>query len=100
MQARILIKRRFKRGNRSEIFALLRQFRAAAVNQAGYISGETLSAASDPQTVLVIGTWENLSSWKRWKASNTRRTLEQMLEAYQEEPTEYEDFVIGMAEME
>jgi heme-degrading monooxygenase HmoA len=100
MQARILIRRRFKTGNREEIFALLRQFRAAALSQPGYISGETLSAGKDPQTVLVIGTWEDLNSWKKWQASNTRRSLEQMLDVYQEEPTEYQEFVIGMAEME
>ncbi len=100
MQARILIKRRFIQGNRNEIMTLLRQFRAAAMSQPGYISGETLSASEDPQTVLVIGTWEDLASWHRWKANNTRKTLEQMLEAYQEEPTIYQEFVIGMAGME
>ena len=100
MQARILIRRRFRRGSREEIFSLLRQFRAAALNQPGYISGETLSAAEDPQTVLVIGTWEDLTSWKKWKASNTRKSLEQMLDVYQEEPTEYQEFVSGMADME
>ena len=100
MQAKILIKRRFKKGSRDEIMTLLRQFRAAALSQPGYISGETLSASEDPQAVLVIGTWEDLTSWKRWKANNTRKTLEQMLEAYQEEPTEYREFVVGMADMQ
>ena len=100
MQAKILIRRRFKRGNRDEILALLRQFRAAALNQPGYISGETLSASKDPQINLVIGSWEDLTDWKKWKASSTRKTLEQMLEVYQEEPTEYQEFVIGMADME
>ena len=100
MQARILIRRRFRKGNREEIFALLRQFRAAALNQPGYISGETLSVGEDPQTVLVIGTWDDLGSWKKWQASTTRKALEQMLDVYQEGPTEYQEFISGMADME
>jgi antibiotic biosynthesis monooxygenase (ABM) superfamily enzyme len=100
MQARILIKRRFKRGNREQILALLRQFRSAALSQPGYISGETLSAGEDPQVVLVIGTWDDLASWKKWETSTTRKALEQMLDAYQEEPTEYQEFVVGVADMQ
>ena len=94
MQAKILIKRKFKKGKKSEIIALLKELRARALLQAGYISGETLSAADQPQTLMVIGSWQNLESWHNWKENDTRKTLEQMLATYQEGSTEYQEFVL------
>ena len=47
------------------------------------------------QTLLVIGTWEDLESWHRWKENEIRKTLEKMLEIYQEASTEYQEFVLG-----
>ena len=42
MPAKILIKRQFKDGSIREVSALLNEFRSGAMNQPGYISGETL----------------------------------------------------------
>jgi quinol monooxygenase YgiN len=95
MQAKILIKRKFKKGKKSEIIALLKELRARALLQTGYISGETLSAADHPQTLMVIGSWQDMESWHNWKGNNTRKTLEQMLATYQEGSTEYQEFVLG-----
>ena len=95
MQAKILIKRKFKTGKKSEIFALLKELRSGALQQPGYISGETLSSADQPQILMVIGTWQNMESWHNWKANDTRNTLEQMLATYQEGSTEYQEFVLG-----
>ena len=95
MQAKILIKRKFNQGKKREIIALLRELRAMALQQPGYISGETLSAEDQPQTLMVIGTWQNMESWQNWKENNTRKTLENMLETYQEGSTEYEEFTLG-----
>jgi heme-degrading monooxygenase HmoA len=95
MHAKILIKRKFKTGKQKEILALLRELRSGALNQHGYISGETLTSNDDPQTMLVIGTWQDLESWYNWKENHTRKTLEKMLEIYQEAPTEYQEFTLG-----
>jgi len=95
MNAKILIKRRFKKGKKKEIIALLRELRSGALHQPGYISGETLSSSEDPQVLMVIGTWQDMENWYNWKQNNTRQTLEKMLETYQEESTEYQEYTLG-----
>jgi len=95
MQAKILIKRKFIKGKKTEIIALLKELRSRALQQPGYISGETLSSADQPQILMVIGTWQNMESWHNWKSNDTRNTLEQMLATYQEGSTEYQEFVLG-----
>ena len=95
MNAKILIKRRFKKGKQKEIIALLRELRSGALHQPGYISGETLTSSEDPQVLMVIGTWQDMESWYNWKQNSTRQTLEQMLEIYQEKSTEYQEYTLG-----
>ena len=95
MNAKILIKRKFKKGKQKEILALLRELRSGALHQPGYISGETLTSTENPRTMMVIGTWHYMESWYDWKRNNTRQTLEQMLETYQEGSTEYQEFKLG-----
>jgi heme-degrading monooxygenase HmoA len=95
MQAKILIKRKFKKGKQKEIMALLWELRSGALQQPGYISGETLASSDDPQILLVIGTWENLESWHRWKENETRKALEKTLANHQEGSTEYHEYISG-----
>lgn len=100
MVAKILIRRRFKKGKTKEIFSLLKDFRSAALNQPGYISGETLIENDDSQHMLVIGTWENIESWHSWENNRKRKEFEAMLEIYQEGPTEYEEYLLGVSHLE
>jgi quinol monooxygenase YgiN len=95
MQAKILIKRKFLKGKKSEIIALLKELRSGALQQPGYISGETLSSVDQPQTLMVIGSWQDMESWHNWKENDTRKTLERMLATYQEGSTEYQEFTLG-----
>ena len=95
MNAKILIKRKFKKGKQKEVLALLRELRSGALNQPGYISGQTLTSTENPRTMMVIGTWQNMESWYNWKRNTKRQTLEQMLETYQVESTEYQEFKVG-----
>jgi heme-degrading monooxygenase HmoA len=95
MQAKIIIKRKLIKGKRREIIALLRELRSGALQQPGYISGETLSTLEDPQTLVVIGSWQDMESWIAWKENDTRKTLERMLETYQETSTEYLELTLG-----
>ena len=95
MFVKVLIKRTFKPGTKKEVAALLNEFRAGAMNQAGYISGETLTSVDDAGGMLVIGTWENLDSWEAWRDHTTRMTFERMLEVYQEGPTQYDVYRVG-----
>lgn len=95
MLAKILIKRRFKKGKTKEIVSLLNELRSGAMSQPGYISGITLMSHEDPQNFLVIGTWQNIDYWLKWKGNQARTSLEAMLEIYQEGPAVYEEYVVG-----
>lgn len=95
MLAKVLIKRRFKHGKTKEIVSLLNQLRSGAMSQPGYISGITLIGHEDPENFLVIGTWQDIDNWFAWKESQTRKSLESMLEIYQTGPTVYEEYNVG-----
>ena len=100
MVAKILIRRRFKIGKKKEIFALFKKLRSAVLNQPGYISGETLLEHNDSQLMLVISTWENMESWHRWIKSSKRKEFDAMMEIYQDGPTEYEEYLLGVSHLE
>lgn len=95
MVAKILIKRCFKPGNTRQIVSLLNKLRSRAMLQSGYISGETLSQKGFPNNMVVIGTWQNLKDWHRWRDSDERRKFEAMLAMYQDGPAVYEEFLLG-----
>ena len=95
MLAKILIKRRFKEGHTREVINLLHDLRAAAISQPGYISGMTLMGHHDPQTLLVIGTWQNMESWHQWKNHARRKEIEAMIDIYLKEPAVYEEYLLG-----
>lgn len=95
MLTKVLIKRRFRKESEREILHLLNELRAKAMSMAGYVSGITMISAEDPQTMLVIGTWEKLDHWLQWKDSAERKQFEAMLEVYQDQPAEYEVYFVG-----
>ncbi len=97
MIAKIIIKRRFKAGKSRQVIALLNELRSRAMHQPGYISGETLSKRGFPNNLIVIGTWQSLDEWQRWRDSDERKKYEAMLDLLQERPTEYEEFLLGTA---
>lgn len=95
MLVKVMIKRRFREGNTKEIVTLLNELRTGAMQQAGYVSGETLVSQKTPQHLLVIATWQQIANWEAWRENSRRVALEQMLEVYQTEPTEYETYYLG-----
>ncbi len=97
MLAKILIKRQFKSGYEKEILSLLNKLRTSGMNQAGYISGLTMTAPDEPGNMMVISTWQTLDSWHLWKENAERQKIEAMLDIYQERPTEYQEYVVGSA---
>jgi antibiotic biosynthesis monooxygenase (ABM) superfamily enzyme len=95
MIAKIIIKRRFVKENKPQILSLLNKIRSIAMNQPGYISGETLMQKDFPENMAVIATWQRMEDWMVWKASEERKTYEAMLEIYQTRPTQYEEYHLG-----
>jgi len=95
MAVKVIIKRTFKEGKAKEVFALLKKFRSEAMDQEGYITGETLVGFDDPQKVLVISTWQSIDNWLKWSEDSGRKANEALLQQYLEGPTEYEAYVLG-----
>ncbi|AEB10292.1 antibiotic biosynthesis monooxygenase family protein [Desulfobacca acetoxidans] len=84
---KVIMERTIKGRNVSEIVRLLRMLRVKAMQQPGYISGETLHAIDDPNSYLVISTWENLKDWEAWFNNPERQKLQAELDKYLEVPT-------------
>ncbi len=95
MTVKVLIKRHIKEGKAKEVFALLSRHRAEAMNQKGYVTGETLMNYKDPRRLLVISMWQSIESWLNWKENKERMANEAKLEQYLESPTEYDEYVLG-----
>lgn len=95
MAVKVLITRRYKEGTLVDIMMALTSLRSSAVNQPGYISGQTLISRSDPQKLVVISTWDDQESWEKWKGSEARLAQDAAVEPYLLGPTEYEVFAPG-----
>ncbi|UCF93477.1 MAG: antibiotic biosynthesis monooxygenase [Desulfobacterales bacterium] len=96
MQAvKVIIKRRFQEGKTKGVFALLNKFRSDAMEEPGYISGETLINYDDPREIVVIAMWQSIENWFSWKENELRKANEHQLERWLEEPAEIKTYVLG-----
>lgn len=84
---KVLLERTIKGKNVGEIVRLLRQMRVLAMQQPGYISGETLHALDDPNHYLVISTWETMEHWQAWHNNQERQKLQKEIDSFLESPT-------------
>jgi heme oxygenase (mycobilin-producing) len=83
---KVLLERTIKGKKVHEMVRLLRKLRVKAMQQPGYISGETLHALENPNDYLVISTWEGLAQWENWAKSPERLQLQAELAEYEESP--------------
>ncbi|MCP3899225.1 MAG: antibiotic biosynthesis monooxygenase [Desulfobacteraceae bacterium] len=95
MLVKVIIKRDVIRGKEKEFFSLLKNLRFNAIHLNGYISGETLISAENPNRVLIISKWESLEAWNNWKDDIKRREIEVMLDLLQDNPTTYEPYIFS-----
>ncbi len=84
---KVLLERTIKGKHVGEVVRLLRQLRVLAMQQPGYISGETLHAADDPNHYLVISTWESLEHWRAWLANPKRVVMQEEIDDFLDTPT-------------
>jgi heme oxygenase (mycobilin-producing) len=89
---KVLLERTIKGKHVGEIVRLLRQMRVLAMQQPGYISGETLHEVDNPNHYLVISTWETLEHCQAWYDSPERRKLQAEIDSYLESPTQMRIF--------
>jgi len=86
MAVRVLIKREVEPFHERHLHHVLVRLRVKAMEQEGYISGETLRSLENPNEILVISTWNKLADWKAWENSPERRQIEKEIAGYLRRP--------------
>jgi quinol monooxygenase YgiN len=77
---KVVIERRCKPDATRELEGLLIDLRGEAIQQRGYVSGETLRSVDDPTKWLVLSTWLDVDLWKAWEASPKRQEVAEKME--------------------
>ncbi len=95
MAIKVLITRKVTKGKQRDLLPLLMELRSKAMNQKGYISGETLKGISDPDEFMVISTWNSLEDWKAWDDNPTRGEIQAKIDAILEEKTIAKAYLYG-----
>ena len=89
MAVKIIIKRIVPEEKVKNLTPLLKQLRALAINQPGYISGETLKRMDNPGEYLVISTWQSAGDWDRWMLSEEKKGVQDKIDFLLGKKTEY-----------
>ncbi len=100
MAIRVLTLRRFKKDRVEEGYNLLKELRAAGTLRAGFVTGQTLMSAEDPQKVLVVSTWTDMKGWEAWQTSQKRKEISARIVDLLETPEHVEIFHVGQKEFE
>ncbi len=87
MAVKVIMERTVSSDNQGELAELLKELRAKAIHQPGYVSGETLFSVDRPGTHLVISTWESLRDWHYWEQNAERTDLAKKVEDLLSEPS-------------
>jgi len=82
---RVMIERRLRPGRLEDFRAAMRAMRGAAVQAPGYLAGEMMHPAGEPDRHVTISTWRSRDDWAQWQRSETRRRTEERLAALVEE---------------
>ena len=98
MAVKVLIKRSVSQDQAKALIPLVRQMRASAATQAGYITGETLRSLDNPEEFLVISTWQSSDDWKNWLKSEERNKVQDKIDDMLGGETKYEIFHYGFSE--
>ena len=92
---KIIILRSVPREKESDLKPLLNKLRSYAMAQPGYISGETLMNADNPEEYLVISTWKNIEDWNQWLSHEQRAELQKEVDTLLGRETMYQVYYNG-----
>ncbi len=95
MALKVLITRKFRPNTQKQAYKTLMRLRSSATLEPGYISGETLIGADDPNKLLVISAWSNRKQWEKWQESQKRAKIARDLESLLASPEQVECFLLG-----
>ena len=88
MAVRVIIQRWVRYGREAELRRALEKMRVQALDQPGYVSGETLRCPTDPSLWVVISTWETMADCEGWAKGPDRVELESRIAHLVEAPTQ------------
>lgn len=91
MGIHVLIRRQFIPEKADEVARLMLKLRSLARSQPGYISSESLRCIepSDETEYLIRSSWNSVEDWKNWFNSDTRKAIQQKIDAITGIETEY-----------
>ncbi len=93
MTVKIIIERTVKPDQQGELLLLLRELRAHAIQQPGYVTGETLTSVDRSGMHLVISTWYSLQDWRTWENNPQRKKISSQIEPLLTSPSKVGVFV-------
>ncbi|MBW2248952.1 MAG: antibiotic biosynthesis monooxygenase [Deltaproteobacteria bacterium] len=81
MAVKIIIKRIVPENKAEALKPLLQKLRNLAMQQPGYISGETFKRIDRPGESLVVSTWQSMENWREWvvKRKGTQEKIDHLL---------------------
>jgi heme-degrading monooxygenase HmoA len=92
------IKRQVPSEKAREMIPLFRKMRTLAMQQHGYISGETLRNVDQDDEYLVVSMWNSLKDWQRWLESKERQDVQKEIDALLGGKTEYSLYHTGITD--
>ncbi|MBC8430424.1 MAG: antibiotic biosynthesis monooxygenase [Desulfobacterales bacterium] len=90
MTVKIIIKRLVPESKEATLRPLLKKLRNLAMDQPGYVTGETFKRIDRPGESLVISTWQSMDDWRKWLLSEERSETQEKIDYLLGEKTEYE----------
>ncbi len=90
MTIKVLIKRKIPGTVSGDLGLIFMEMRAAAMQQKGYVGGETLRRVDAPDECLIISRWQTVDDWTRWLISDERRRYQEKIDALTEGETKCE----------
>jgi heme-degrading monooxygenase HmoA len=80
MAIKVILYRRVPTEKANHLKPLLLEMRSLALAQPGYISGETLMNADDPEEYIVISTWNTEENWNDWLKAEGRMAIQDRID--------------------
>lgn len=98
MAVKVIIKRLVPEDKSRNMVSLFKRMRSLAMNQEGYISGETLRNINNQEEFIVISSWQSSDVWVRWLNSPERQAIQSEIDALLGGRTQYDIYHYGFAE--
>ena len=98
MAVKVIIKRKVPDAKSRDMIPLFRKMRSLAMNQEGYIAGETLRNMNDPEDFIVISNWQSSEDWIKWLKSAERQQIQGEIDTLLGGQTQYEIYHYGFTE--